>query len=197
MASSPESAAQACLHGNAAMQLEAARERPHLRHRRDVDPDALVLADDQEAGTPAPAGSRPPVYVVSQSPTAGAAAAAVAAPAAVGRPSDDGTDLIAPLVLLQLSDLHFGPHGRFAETNLERLAAQCRQAILGGIMVSILGEILVDIWGGILVGVLAAPSPRSARPGRLRSHSSRPARSSDARRLARRWLTARCPMGCR
>ena len=40
-----------------------------------------------------------------------------------------GTDLIAPLVLLQLSDLHFGPHSRFAGCDLERLAVQCRQAI--------------------------------------------------------------------
>lgn len=40
-----------------------------------------------------------------------------------------GTDLIPPLVLLQLSDLHFGPHSRFAGCDLERLAAQCRQAL--------------------------------------------------------------------
>ncbi|HEX8107858.1 MAG TPA: metallophosphoesterase [Kofleriaceae bacterium] len=40
-----------------------------------------------------------------------------------------GTDLIAPLVLLQLSDLHFGPYSRFSGCNLERLAAHCRQAI--------------------------------------------------------------------
>jgi len=43
-----------------------------------------------------------------------------------------GTDLIAPLLLLQLSDLHFGPHSRFAEYNpdyLDRLAAQCHQAL--------------------------------------------------------------------
>lgn len=40
-----------------------------------------------------------------------------------------GTDLIAPLVLLQLSDLHFGSHSRFAGSDLERLATQCREAL--------------------------------------------------------------------
>jgi 3',5'-cyclic AMP phosphodiesterase CpdA len=53
--------------------------------------------------------------------------AAPAAPAASRHPA--GTDLIAPLVLLQLSDLHFGPHSRFVGCDLERLAAQCRQAL--------------------------------------------------------------------
>jgi hypothetical protein len=56
-----------------------------------------------------------------------AAAIAPSPPATIDRAS--GTDLIAPLVLLQLSDLHFGPHSRFAGGDLERLAAQCRQAL--------------------------------------------------------------------
>jgi hypothetical protein len=128
-----ESAARACLHGNAAMRLAADSnfDQPHLRHRRDVNPGTLVLADGQGAGSPAPAGSRAPaVHVVSRSPAAVSADRAITAPAtpAVTR-SAGGTDLIAPLVLLQLSDLHFGPHGRFAGCDLERLAAQCRQAL--------------------------------------------------------------------
>jgi hypothetical protein len=40
-----------------------------------------------------------------------------------------GSDLIEPLVLLQLSDLHFGRHNRFSGLDLERLAAQCCQAL--------------------------------------------------------------------
>lgn len=40
-----------------------------------------------------------------------------------------GRARIPPLVLLQLSDLHFGPHSRFAGCDLQRLAAQCRQAL--------------------------------------------------------------------
>jgi 3',5'-cyclic AMP phosphodiesterase CpdA len=40
-----------------------------------------------------------------------------------------GTDLIAPLVLLQLSDLHFGPHSRFVASELPALAAHCRRSL--------------------------------------------------------------------
>src|SRR3979409_2527589 len=43
--------------------------------------------------------------------------------------NDNGTDLIAPLVLLQLSDLHFGRHSRFDGCDLEHLAAPCHQAL--------------------------------------------------------------------
>lgn len=124
---SNESAARACLHGNAAMRLAATdhRERPHLRHRRDIDPATLILADDQGPSVPHP----PAIHVVSQSSAAISAQCAVTAPAtAAGIRNVDGTDLIAPLVVLQLSDLHFGPHSRFAGCDLEHLAAQCRLA---------------------------------------------------------------------
>lgn len=40
-----------------------------------------------------------------------------------------GTDLIAPLVLLQLSDLHFGPHSRFVASELTALAEHCRRSL--------------------------------------------------------------------
>ena len=125
---SGESAARACLHGSAAMRLAAVgdHDKPHLHHRRDVDPGTLVPGDDgpilQAPGMPD--ASRDPV--VFQQPPAVAAATA-ASPAATQAAT--GTDLIGPVALLQLSDLHFGPHSRFADCDLKRLAAQCRQAL--------------------------------------------------------------------
>jgi hypothetical protein len=53
---SGESAERACLHGKAAMHLVATgdHDRPHLHHRRDVDPDTLVLAGSKGPVAPAP-----------------------------------------------------------------------------------------------------------------------------------------------
>lgn len=53
---SGESAARACLQGNAAMHLEAPGDHdpPLLRHRRDTDPEQLVLADTARMGSASP-----------------------------------------------------------------------------------------------------------------------------------------------
>jgi len=102
-----ESTARACLHGNAAMHLAASsnHDRPHLRHRRDVDPDTLILANRPGSVSPAPAAA--PVHVVFQSPAAVSGAIAVAAPAGlVATPSRDGTDRAAePWCQLRASDV--------------------------------------------------------------------------------------------
>jgi CHAT domain-containing protein len=86
---SSESVAVACLHGKAAMHLDATgdHDRPRLHHRRDVDPDKLVLADDKGPVAPAPiALASPPTPVAPASPPARAVAqppaAAVSQPAA-------------------------------------------------------------------------------------------------------------------
>jgi hypothetical protein len=49
--------------------------------------------------------------------------------------STQGTDIIRPLILVQFSDLHFGPHSRYAPleaARLKRLAEDCAEAIRQG-----------------------------------------------------------------
>lgn len=49
--------------------------------------------------------------------------------------SNEGTDLVRPLVIVQFSDLHFGQHSRYApleESRLKRLAEDCATSIRQG-----------------------------------------------------------------
>ena len=91
---SSESAARACLHGKAAMHLEATgdHDQPRLHHRRDVDPDTLVLAHEGAVigaaiSAPAPEVPRPPPASTASHPRATVfPAVAVFAPAVTRSP---------------------------------------------------------------------------------------------------------------
>lgn len=131
---SGESAARAAGQGRAAMLLGAPGDHdpPQIHHRRDIDPDTLITVAAGTAGSvtaeaAVAASATLPGHAAFQQATAVAGQTAAARHATARNAS--GTDLIAPLVLLQLSDLHFGPHSRFAGCDLQRLAAQCRQAL--------------------------------------------------------------------
>lgn len=123
-----ESAARAYLQGRAAMCLTGEDDHRilHLHHHRDVVPDALVTYSDPVASTGADTSAGPVLF---QQPVTRPAYGAEAFAAPAVHHSAAGTNLIGPLVLLQLSDLHFGAHGRFAESDPRSVATRCRRAL--------------------------------------------------------------------
>jgi 3',5'-cyclic AMP phosphodiesterase CpdA len=142
------SVARAYLHGCAAMRFVPTGEhsKPRLCHRRDVDPEAMFMCTTtQTRSTPEVQGTltaHSPAATNESTPTPHfsfsvpyferesiSAATTRAAPMTDFVPNATGTDVITPLVLLQISDLHFGPHSRFVGLDTERLAGQCRQAL--------------------------------------------------------------------
>jgi hypothetical protein len=149
-----ESVARAYLHGSAAMRFVPTDEhdKPRLCCRRNVDPDAMYMCTVGRGaypsrvapsiqhiqtvqgvhGAPTTSDENPAISPSMAPPTSlpiGITAVTRAAPTSEVARSSAGTDLIAPLVLLQLSDLHFGPHSRFVGFDVERLAARCRQEL--------------------------------------------------------------------